>query len=195
MYRKSRIAAPVLTAVVGLTLITGCTADPAPAPEETGTASSTAAGTPENTASASPTDPSASAAQSSSGAAITLSRGQEHRITEANASVSITCSDGGDIDVETNGVTVRTTGPCEDIDLHGNDNSVSGEDAESLDVEGNNNSANLRNVPDIDVDGTANTVSVEQTGDIDVEGENNSITYTSGDPVIETEGTNSVSAR
>lgn len=192
MFRTSRVTAPLLTAVAGLALITGCTADPAPSPEET--SSSPSAGTPESTASASPKASGTSAAPSTSGTAITLSRDQEHRITEANTSASITCSGGGDIDVETNGVSVRTTGECEDIDLHGNDNSVSGEDAENLDVEGTNNSANLKNVPDIDVDGTANSVTVEQTGDIDVEGENNSVSYTSGDPVIETEGTNSVTA-
>ncbi|MCQ1951468.1 DUF3060 domain-containing protein [Arthrobacter sp. zg-Y859] len=194
MYRSSRITAPVITAVAGLALIAGCSADPAPTPEETGTPSSTSVGTPESTATASGTDPSASTASGSSAATITLSRGQEHKITEANTSVSITCSGGGDIDVETNGSTVRTTGQCEDIDIRGNNNSVSGEDAESLDIEGNNNSATLSNVPDIDVDGTANSVGVEETGDIDVEGENNTVTYTSGDPLIETEGTNSVSA-
>ncbi|MCQ2002197.1 DUF3060 domain-containing protein [Arthrobacter zhaoxinii] len=194
MYR-SRISAPVLTAVAGLALITGCTADPAPTPEETGTASSTAVGTPDNTATASPTDLGASSAPTGSGATITLSRGQEHKITEANTSVSITCSDGGDIDVETSGASVQATGQCEDIDVDGNANSVTGEDSESLDIEGSNNEVTLRNVPDIDVDGTANTVGVEQTGDIDVEGENNSVTYTSGDPVIETEGTNSVAVR
>ena len=195
MYRNVRITAPVLTAVAGLALITGCTADPAPTPEATGTPSATSPGTPESTATASPTDLGASTESGAAGSAITLSRGQEHKITEANTTVSITCSGGGDIDVETNGSTVQTTGQCEDIDIQGNDNSVTGEDAESLDVEGNTNEVTLINVPDIDVDGTGNTVSVEETRDVDVEGENNTVTYTSGDPVIETEGTNSVPTR
>ena len=190
-----RITAPLLTAVAGLALITGCTADPAPTPEATGTPSASSPGTPDRTATASPTDLGASTASGAAGATVTLSRGQEHKITEANTSVSITCSGGGDIDVETNGSSVQTTGQCEDIDIRGNDNSVSGEDAESLDLEGSNNSANLRNVPDVEVDGTGNTVGVEETRDVDVEGENNTVTYTSGDPVIDTEGTNSVSAR
>jgi len=194
MYRNLRITAPVLTAVAGLALITGCTADPAPMREETGTPSASSAGTPGSTTS-SPTDSSASEAPSASGGAIALSRGDERRITEENTSISITCSGGGDIDIETNGTSVQTTGQCEDIDIRGNDNSVSGENAESLDIEGNSNSANLMNVPDIDLDGTANTVGVEETRDIDVEGESNSLTYASGDPVIKIEGTNSVSAR
>ncbi|MBP3036594.1 DUF3060 domain-containing protein [Arthrobacter sp. zg-ZUI100] len=186
MYRNFRITAPVLTAFAGLALITGCTASPAPAPPETGTPESMAA---------SPTDSSASAAPGGSGAAITLNRGDEHRITEANTSITITCSGGGDINVQANGTSVKTSGQCEDIDIRGNDNSVSGEDAESLDIDGNNNEANLMNVPEIDVDGAENTVGVEETRDIDVEGENNSVTYASGDPLVETTGANSVSAR
>lgn len=192
MYRNFRITAPVLTAVAGLALITGCT-NPTPEPLETGTPS-TSAGTPENTT-ASPTDSSAAPASGGSGEEITLSRGDAHRITEANTSISITCSGGGDIDVQTSGTSVKTTGQCEDIDIRGNDNSISGEDAESLDIDGNNNEANLMNVPEIDVDGTENTVGVEETRDIDVEGESNSITYASGDPIVETTGTNSVSVR
>ena len=192
---SSRIAAPALTAVAALALIAGCTADPAPTPEETGSPSATSAQTPDSTATASPTASSSSTSSGGSGAAITLSRGQEHKVTEANSSVSITCAGGGDIDVETNGSSVQMIGQCEDIDIRGNENSVSGEDAESLDIEGDNNTADLRNVPEIDVDGTANTAGVEETRDIDVEGENNSVTYVSGDPMIETEGTNSVSAR
>ena len=196
MYRNVRITAPVLTAVAGLALVTGCTADPAPTPEATGTPSATSPGTPESTATASPTDLGASTASgAAAGETVTLSPGQDYRVTDANTSVSITCSGGGDIDVEANGATVQTTGQCEDIDIRGNDNQVSGEDAENLDLEGTNNEATLRNVPDLEVDGTANTVGVEETRDIDVEGENNTVTYTSGDPLIKTEGTNSVSAR
>lgn len=123
------------------------------------------------------------------------SRGDQHRITEANSSITIRCNGGGDIDVQTNGTSVKATGQCEDIDIRGNDNSVSGEDAESLDIDGNNNEANLRNVSEIDVDGTENSVGVEEARDIDVEGESNSVTYASGDPTVETTGTNSVSAR
>ena len=192
MYRRVRITAPVLTAVVGLALITGCN-NTAPAPLETGTPS-TSAGTPESM-SASPADSSASAAPAGSDAEITLSRDGEHRITEANTSITVTCDGGGDIDVQTNGTSVKVTGQCEDIDIRGNDNSVSGDDAESLDIDGNNNEANLMNVPEIDVDGTGNTVGVEQARDIDVEGESNSVTYASGDPRGETTGTNSVSVR
>lgn len=192
MYRNVRITAPVLTAVAGLALITGCS-NTTPEPLETGIPS-TGEGTPGNMT-ASPTGSSASAVSGGSDAAITLSRGDEHRITEPNTSITITCSDGGDIDVQTNGTNVKTTGQCEDIDIRGNDNSVSGEDAEGLDIDGNNNEANLRNVSEIDVDGTGNTVGVQETRDIDVEGENNSVTYTSGDPIVETTGTNSVSVR
>ena len=191
MYRNFRVTAPVLTAVAGLALITGCT-NPAPAPLETGIPS-TSAGTPGSTT-ASP-DSGASAASEGSGEAITLSRDDEHRITEANSSITVTCNGGGDIDVQTNGTSVKVTGQCEDIDIRGNDNSVSGEDAESLDIDGNNNEANLRNVSEIDVDGTENTVGVEETRDIDAEGESNSVTYASGDPRVETTGTNSVSVR
>lgn len=196
MYRNVRIAAPVLTAFAGLALITGCT-NTAPEPLETGvpsTSNSTSNGTPESMT-ASPTGSSSSAAPGSSGETITLSRDQEHRITEPNTSITISCNGGGDIDVQTTGTNVKTTGQCEDIDIRGNDNTVSGEDAESLDIDGNNNEANLKNVPEIDVDGTGNTVGVEETRDIDVEGESNSITYASGDPTVETTGTNSVSAR
>jgi len=192
MYRNFRITAPVLTAAAGLVLITGCT-NPAPEPLETGTPSTSAA-TPENKT-ASPADSSASAAPDGSGAEITLNRGDEHRITEADTSVTITCNGGGDIDVQTSGTNVKTTGQCEDIDIRGNDNSVSGEDAESLDIDGNKNEVNLMNVPEIDVDGTENTVGVEETRDIDVEGESNSVTYASGDPIVETTGTNSISVR
>ncbi|KPN18793.1 DUF3060 domain-containing protein [Arthrobacter sp. Edens01] len=192
MYRSFRVTAPVLTAVAGLALVTGCT-NPAPEPLETGIPS-TSAGTPESV-SASPTDSGTSAASGNSDETITLSRDEEHRITEPNTSITVTCNGGGDIDVQTNGTSVKTTGQCEDIDIRGNDNSVTGENAESLDIDGNNNEANLRNVPEIDVGGTGNTVGVEETRDIDVEGENNSVTYASGDPTVETTGTNSISAR
>ena len=191
MYRNVRITAPVLTAVAGLALITGCT-NTTPEPLETGVPS-TSNGTPGSTT-ASP-DSGPSAASGNSDETITLSRDEEHRITEPNTSISITCNGGGDIDVQTNGTSVKVTGQCEDIDIRGNDNTVSGEDAESLDIDGNNNEANLRNVPEVDVDGTGNTVGVEETRDIDVEGESNSVTYTSGDPTVETTGTNSVSVR
>ncbi|MER2136994.1 MAG: DUF3060 domain-containing protein [Arthrobacter sp.] len=196
MYRNVRLAAPVLTAVACLALITGCT-NTSPEPLETGvpsTSNSTSSGT-QGSVTASPTDTGTSTASGSSGGTITLSRDEEHRVTEPNASITIECNGGGDIEVQTNGASVKTTGQCEDVDIRGNDNSVSGEDAESLDIDGNNNEANLMNVPEVDVDGTGNTVGVEETRDIDVEGESNSITYASGDPSVETTGTNSVSAR
>ena len=192
MYRSFRVTAPVLTAVAGLALVTGCT-NTTPEPLETGVPS-TSNGTPESV-SASPTDSGTSAASGNSDESVTLSRDEEHRITEPNTSITVACNGGGDIDVQTNGTNVKTTGQCEDIDIRGNDNTVSGEDAESLDIDGNNNEATLMTVPEIDVDGTGNTVGVEQARDIDVEGESNSVTYASGDPRVETTGTNSVSVR
>ena len=195
MYRKSRFTVSALSAAAGFALITGCTADPAPTPEATGTPSPAGPASLESTATASPTASSGSAAAGSaapnaSGASIGLGPEDEHRITEPNTTVSITCADGGDIDIETNGTTVRTAGQCEDLDITGNNNTVTGENAESLDVQGSNNTATLTNTPEIDVDGDTNSITVEDTRNIDVEGDNNTVTYSTGNPAVENQGNN-----
>ncbi|WP_181033673.1 DUF3060 domain-containing protein [Arthrobacter sp. SX1312] len=104
------------------------------------------------------------------------------------------CSSGGDIDVESNNVEVTVTGDCEDIEIDGDNNTISGGSADMIDIEGNSNTAEADAVEEISVDGDGNTVEVGETRAIDVEGNDNTVTYRTGDPVVETEGSNSVSA-
>ncbi|WP_326964180.1 DUF3060 domain-containing protein [Arthrobacter sp. PL16] len=120
--------------------------------------------------------------------------GAEHKITSSGETVTVECSGGGDIDVETDDVDLTVTGDCEDIEIDGNTNKVTGGAADKIDIEGDGNTATSGSVEEVSVDGDRNTIEVEETRDIDVQGDDNTITYQSGDPSIETEGNNSVSA-
>ncbi|MBG6182639.1 hypothetical protein IWX65_000572 [Arthrobacter sp. CAN_A214] len=108
--------------------------------------------------------------------------------------MTIECSGGGDIDVEADDTVLEFTGDCQDIEVDGDNNTITGDNAEKADIEGNNNTVTAATIGEIDVDGDSNTVEVEETRSIDVEGDDNTVTYMSGEPVIETEGNNSVSA-
>lgn len=119
--------------------------------------------------------------------------GAEHKITSAGQTVTVECAGGGDIDIEADDVQLTFSGDCDDVEVDGDGNSITGGDAAQVDIEGDDNSAALGQVDEVSVDGDRNSVDVEETSDIDVDGDDNSITYASGDPLIETEGTNSVS--
>ncbi|RJT75106.1 DUF3060 domain-containing protein [Arthrobacter cheniae] len=202
MRNTYRPAATILSAATLLALISGCTdnATPPPVNAPTGTVSADAPApvTPEGTSTASTASDSSStppAGETATGKPIRLSQEDEHDITSANTTVTIVCEGGGDIDLDADGTTVDITGECEDIDIDGNDNTVTGETVGSLSIDGTNNTATMASAPDIDVDGSTNAVTVEDTRDIDVDGDSNTVTYASGDPSIENEGNNSISAR
>lgn len=201
-------AGHVIVAVAMLAVMSGCTNGTTPPPQDapSGTASieGSAPDTPDESASASPSSPSETSTETATATAtatttaedgsIALSRGDEYKVSSPDTTVSITCTDGGDVDIETNGAVLTIVGDCEDVDIDGNDNNVTGENADKLDVEGTGNTAAFANIREIDIGGSTNDITVEDTSDIEVEGDNNTVTYTSGDPAIEIEGNNSVTA-
>ena len=120
--------------------------------------------------------------------------GAEHKITSSTDPVTVECTGGGDIDIETDNVDLTLTGDCEDVEIDGDNNTITGGNADTLDIEGDGNTATTGSVPEVSVDGDNNTIEVGETNDINVEGDENTVTYQTGDPVIETEGNNSVAA-
>lgn len=107
---------------------------------------------------------------------VPLARGGEYDITQSGLTISIHCDGGGDVDIDANDVTVDITGNCEDID-----------------VDGNNNVVRAENVDEVEIEGSGNSVTVLAVREIEVEGSGNTVTYTSGNPVIENEGDNTIS--
>lgn len=104
--------------------------------------------------------------------------------------VTVECDGGGDIHIEADEVQLTLTGDCEDIEVDGSENSITGEDTASLDIEGDTNSVTLESAGEVTVEGDENSVAVEEATTIDVDGEDNSVTYVSGNPVISSEGNN-----
>ncbi|MFC3299374.1 DUF3060 domain-containing protein [Arthrobacter agilis] len=162
------------------------------------TSSATSDATPSTTALRT-ANPTASATGSASAggqpaATISLVAGAEHKITGSADPVTVECTDGGDIDIEADNVDLTITGDCEDVEIDGDENTITGGNAETLDIEGDGNTVATGTVPEVSVDGDNNSVEVDETSDVSVEGDENTVTYQSGDPAIETEGNNSVSA-
>lgn len=119
--------------------------------------------------------------------------GAEHKITSSTGPVTVECSGGGDVDVETDNAEVTITGDCEDIEVDGDGNTITGGSADSIDIEGDGNTVEAGVVEDVSVDGDTNTVEIDETRAVEVEGDGNTVIYQTGEPLIETEGNNSVS--
>ncbi|MBE0009143.1 MULTISPECIES: DUF3060 domain-containing protein [unclassified Arthrobacter] len=137
------------------------------------------------------TEASPTAAAGAEGTPVTLSAGMDHRITESGSSHTVQCDGGGDVDVRADDVTLTVRGECEEIEIDGSGNTVTAENTREIDVQGNNNSVTATDVRDLSLEGTANTATLTSVEEIDVEGPDNTVTYETGTPEIDDEGSNS----
>lgn len=180
-------------------LLTGCsTGDNAneivPTTESTTESAATAPASPDaaSTSAASPsTEASPTAAASAEGTPVALSAGMDHRITDNGSSHTVQCDGGGDVDVRANDVTLTVRGECEEIEIDGSGNSVTGENTREIDVQGNNNTVTATDVRELSLEGTANTATLTSAEEIDIEGADHTVTYESGTPQLDDEGSNS----
>lgn len=192
----TRVARPGLLVIV-LAVLVACSSDEPGAsasPSEVASPASVAAD-PSGTATATPT----AAASPSGGAAsdaIVIGRRQEHRITQAGASVSIECDGGGEVYVLADDVVATITGSCSDLDVERAGASIDAAAVNEIDINGTGNEVSATDVGELDVTGNQNTVYVDSVNDIDVEGDDNIVTFGSGSPAIDDEGSrNSIGPR
>jgi hypothetical protein len=128
------------------------------------------------------------------GGPVVIGRDDDYSIDESGITVAITCENGGDISLHADGVQLEVSGSCGDIDVDGDSNTIKAQDADEFDVDGDGNTLTGTAVRTVSIDGDSNTASVQSTGEVDVDGSTNTVTYTTGDPSIDEEGDNTISA-
>ena len=185
---------PILTASIAVTaFMTGCStpapgvdvqssSDAAPAAP---TSAPAASATPSPAPSSSPASAPSQGAASGSGDAVVLGSDDDYSIEESGITVSITCEDGGNISIDADGVNLTVNGTCEDIDVDGDSNTVTAQDADEFDVDGDSNTLTGTAVRAITIDGDENTASVRSTTDVDLDGSANTVTYAEGEPDLD----------
>lgn len=125
---------------------------------------------------------------------ITLTNDAEHRVTDPG-DVAVHCDGGGELYVQVAAV-VTVTGSCQDVDVLGDDATVSVESVGDVDVDGSSNEVTADEIDELDITGNGNTVDVTAIRSIDVEGADNTVTFGDGSPDIDDEGAgNSITAR
>lgn len=117
---------------------------------------------------------------------VTINRDQDLRVTDARALV--TCDGGGEIEIAAGVEDVEILGPCEEVDVDASGAAVKVETTDSLNVDGNDNQVQAGTVGELDIDGSGNSVLIYTASDIDIEGSDNTVTWTSGSPEIDDEG-------
>lgn len=144
-----------------------------PAPDET-QPDTTAADT--TTAPADDTDPQV----------VTIVRDQELRVTESRA--RITCDGGGEIEIAVGVEEVEILGSCEEVEVDASGATVIVANTDDLDIDGNDNQVQASAVGDLDIEGHGNTVIADTVNEIDLDGNDNTVTWTTGSPEIDDEG-------
>ena len=194
MRLNARSSVTLTATFAALVLATGCSASApavgtetvAPAPSAAPSSAPSAATPSSAPSTGTPSGPAqASTGTTGSGDAVVLGSGDDYSIEESGITVSITCEDGGTISIDADGVNLTVNGTCEDIDVDGDSNTVTAQDADEFDVDGDSNTLTGTAVRAITIDGDENTASVRSTTDVDLDGSANTVTYAEGEPDLD----------
>ena len=106
--------------------------------------------------------------------------------------VTVTCRDGGDIDLEADDVVLTATGECTAISVDGTGNSVTVERVVELSVDGGHNRVKAVHASELDIDGDRSIIEVRRVDRaLDVEGRGNVVRF-AGSPRTDVESANRV---
>lgn len=196
MSQKFRPLSVIGLAAAGL-LLTGCLAGPdstdqgAANPVNTIATQSAEASTGSSETASASASPEAAASPSAAGSGedeVMLVRGREHRITEAGSTNAVRCDGGGQVEIRADNVTLTVTGDCQEVEIEGLENTVTAEKPDEIEVQGNFNTVTATDIRELALEGGSNSAVLTSVQEIDIQGTKNSVTYESGRPRIDDEG-------
>ena len=121
---------------------------------------------------------------------VAISGEINYKIERDAVEVTVLCTGGGDVNVDSTNARVVMKGDCRKLEMDGDVNTVTAEQIAEIRIDGDTNTVNADTVDEVEIKGTANTVVLGTVNDIRLEGRDNTLSYRDGNPASEDKGSN-----
>lgn len=121
---------------------------------------------------------------------VAISGEINYKIERDAVEVTVLCTGGGDVNVDSTNARVVMKGDCRKLEIDGDVNTVTAEQIAEIRIDGDTNTVNADLVDEVEIKGTANTVALGTVNDIRLEGRDNTLAYQDGNPTSEDKGSN-----
>lgn len=121
---------------------------------------------------------------------VSISGDTNYNITRNGVHVTVLCTGGGDVNVDSTNARVTMTGDCRALAIDGDVNMVTAEKVSDIRIDGDTNTVDAGQVNKVEITGTRNTAELGTANEIRLEGRDNNVSYPGGGPSPEDQGTN-----